>query len=127
MVLNKDKLSESIEDYIEQLYIDDPSKNGVRITDLAEAMNVSKASANDAVRRLKDLGYVKHEKYRQIYLTEKGKEKGAQIYDRHITLTSFLTLIVGVDPQTAEDEACAIEHIISEETFTKIKQLLNSL
>ncbi len=127
MVENKKKLSESIEDYIEKLYIDDPSENGgVRITDLAEAMNVSKASANDAVRRLKDLGYVKHERYRQIYLTEKGKKKGAQIYDRHTTLTSFLTVFIGVDPETAEEDACAIEHIISEETFKKIKKLLNN-
>ena len=127
MTEEKTKLSESIEDYIEKLYLDNYSDNrGVRITDLAEAMNVSKASANDAVRRLKELGYVEHEKYRQIYLTEKGIKKGEAIYDRHTTITEFLNIYVGVNPEIAEKDACAIEHILSEETFKHIKDLLNS-
>ncbi len=128
MVDRKNSLSESIEDYIEQLYLDDLIDNrGVRITDLAEAMNVSKASANDAVKRLKKLGFVEHEKYRQIYLTPKGKEKGAQIYDRHKTITRFINEILGVDQEIAEQDACSIEHILSEETFLCMKDLVNKL
>lgn len=125
MNIDESKLSESIEDYIERIYIahlkDD---RGVRITDLAESMNVSKASANEAVKRLKKLGYVEHEKYRPIYLTENGMNKGAQIYDKHLTIKEFLNKILNVDAEIAERDACCIEHIISEETFQSIKEQL---
>lgn len=122
------KLTESIEDYIERIYLDNQENGrGVRITDLAQAMNVSKASANDAVKRLKNLGYVEHERYRHIYLTEKGKEKGAQVYERHQIITRFINEILGIEPELAEKDACSIEHIISEETFQSIKNLVNQL
>lgn len=125
--MEKKKLTESIEDYIEQIYLDNLHDNrGVRITDLAEAMNVSKASANDAVRRLQKLGFVEHEKYRQIYLTDKGKQKGAEIYNKHTTLTKFLNEIIGVDLKIAEKDACSIEHILSEETFNRIQLLVDN-
>lgn len=119
------KLSQSIEDYIERIYLDYlKDQRGVRITDLAQAMNVSKASANDAVKRLKELGYVEHERYRQIYLTPEGEKMAAKIYDKHTTLTDFFNRVLGVSLETAERDACAIEHSISEETFCKIKQKL---
>lgn len=119
------KLTESIEDYIEQIYLDYLKDNhGVRITDLALAMNVSKASANDAVRRLKELGYVEHEPYKHIYLTDSGIKKGAQIYEKHQILTQFLHDIIGVSLDIAEQDACGIEHIISDETFSCIKIIL---
>ncbi|MGI6110341.1 MAG: metal-dependent transcriptional regulator, partial [Eubacteriaceae bacterium] len=114
-----------IEDYIERIYLDYIQDNrGVRITDLAAAMNVSKASANDAVKKLKSLGYVEHERYGQIYLTDSGIEAGASVYNKHTTLTRFLHELLGVSPVTAENDACAIEHIISDETFEKIQEKL---
>lgn len=125
MVEEKNKLTESIEDYIEQIYMTFiKDHRGTRITDLAEAMNVSKASANDAVRRLKNLGYVEHERYRHIYLTDTGVEIGSQIYEKHQILTQFLIEIIGVSEETAEIDACGIEHIISDETFENIKRIL---
>lgn len=127
MTNNDQKLTESIEDYIERIYLDNlKDDRGVRITDLAQAMNVSKASANDAVKRLKKLGYVEHEKYRQIYLTDLGREKGAQIYEKHILITRFLNEVLGINPEIAEQDACCIEHVISEETFQSIKNFVNS-
>ncbi len=127
-MVEQNKLTESIEDYIERIYLDHlKDERGVRITDLAEAMNVSKASATDAVSRLKKLGYVEHERYRQIYLTEEGIKKGEQIYDKHTTLTRFIKDFLGVDPVIAERDACCIEHIISEETYDKIKKKLGEI
>lgn len=119
------KLTESIEDYIETIYLDFSKDNrGVRITDLAQAMGVSKASANDAVKKLKAMGYVEHERYGQIYLTEEGQEKGVQIYEKHCIITEFLEQVLQVSPAVAEHDACCIEHIISAETFDKMKEYL---
>ena len=121
------RLSESIEDYIERIYLDyTQDGRGVRITDLAAAMNVSKASANDAVKKLKSMGYVEHERYGQIYLTEAGIGAGSAVYEKHITLTRFLKEVLGVSAETAEKDACMIEHIISDETCARIKESLNN-
>lgn len=116
------KLTESIEDYIETIYLEFQRKQkGVRVTDLASLMGVSKASANDAVKKLKALDFVEHEHYGQIYLTEKGRQVAIDIYEKHQYLSLFLEQVLGVSPRTAEDDACAIEHVLSDETFGKIK------
>lgn len=120
------KLTESIEDYIERIYLDfSQDHRGVRITDLAAAMNVSKASANDAVKKLKVMGYVEHERYGQIYLTDSGMAKGAEIYEKHCLITDFLSKVLDVTPEVAEHDACCIEHVISDETFTKMKDYMH--
>jgi DtxR family Mn-dependent transcriptional regulator len=118
------RLSSSIEDYIETIYIYSQEKPGVRLTDLAKGMGVSKPSANDAVKKLKDLGYVTHDKYQPIYLTDKGRAKAREVFDKHMTLTDFLVDVLGVTPKVAEQDACCIEHIISEETFQKLKKYI---
>ena len=97
---------------------------GVRITDLAQAMGVSKASANDAVKKLKSLGYVEHERYGQIYLTDSGEAMGIKIYEKHCIITKFLNQVLDVSSKVAENDACCIEHIISDETFEKMKAYL---
>ncbi len=118
-------LSESIEDYIERIYLDQVQDGrGVRITDLAAAMDVSKASANDAVKKLKNMGFVDHERYGQIYLTDSGIEAGKKIYNRHTVLTQFFERFLDIDPETAEADACGIEHVISEKSFKAIKKLV---
>ncbi len=121
----KRKLTESIEDYIERIYLDYmKDKRGVRITDLALAMDVSKASANDAVKKLRAMGYVDHEKYGQIYLTELGLAKAEEIYDKHCKIKEFLETVLEVPTDIAENDACCIEHVISEETFENMKKYM---
>lgn len=120
------KLTESIEDYIETIYLEGQKQGkGVRITDIALKLNVSKASANDAVRKLKNLGHVEQERYGQIYLTDSGKELAVAVYEKHLLITEFLTQTLNVSLETAEKDACGIEHILSEETLEKIKTYLN--
>ena len=119
------KLTESVEDYIEAIYLEhQKNHSGVRITDLALTMNVSKASANDAVRKLKEMGHVEHERYGQIYLTESGEKLATSIYEKHRMLKRFLHEVLGVSCRVAEDDACGIEHVISQETFDKMKAYL---
>lgn len=121
----KNKLTESIEDYIERIYLDYmKDKRGVRITDLALAMDVSKASANDAVKKLSAMGYVDHEKYGQIYLTETGIAKAEEIYDKHCKIKEFLETVLDVPSEIAENDACCIEHVISAETFENMKKFM---
>lgn len=120
------KLTESIEDYIETIYLEGQKQGkGVRITDIALKLNVSKASANDAVRKLKNLGHVEQERYGQIYLTDTGKELAVAVYEKHLLITEFLIQTLNVSLETAEKDACGIEHILSQETLEKIKTYLN--
>ena len=103
--------TESIEDYLEEIYLDYIGSNtGVRITDLAQAMGVTNASATDAVKKMKDRGLVRH--------------AAKEVYDRHVTITQFIRNFLDVSPDVAENDACGIEHIISDETFSAIKAAL---
>lgn len=113
-------LGESLEDYLETLLILEEEHNKIRCVDVATHMNVSKPSVNKAMNVLKEKGYVLQESYGDIHFTSEGKKLAKQIYDRHKTITKFLHEVLGVDLLTADEEACHIEHIISENTFKKI-------
>ena len=113
-------LTEANEDYIEAIVmLNGGTDKPVRSVDLAKHMGVSKPSINKAVSLLREVGLVNQEPYGDIYLTPEGLEYGLGVLRRHKTLISFLVDVLGVEPETAEDEACRIEHTISEDTFEK--------
>lgn len=114
------KLTGSLEDYLEAVYLIEKKKGEVRITDIALFMNLSKPSVNKAVSTLKENGLLEHEKYGAIKLTESGTKLAKEIYFRHETLTKFFIETLGIEPEIAEDEACRIEHIISRQTLNKL-------
>lgn len=114
------KLTGSLEDYLEAVYLVEKKKGEVRITDIALFMNLSKPSVNKAVSTLKESGLLEHEKYGTIKLTESGTKLAKEIYFRHETLTKFFIEALDIEPETAEDEACKIEHIISRQTLNKL-------
>ena len=114
------KLTGSLEDYLEAVYLIEKKKGEVRITDIALFMNLSKPSVNKAVSTLKENGLLEHEKYGAIKLTEYGTKLAKEIYFRHETLTKFFIETLGIEPEIAEDEACKIEHIISRQTLNKL-------
>lgn len=114
------KLTGSLEDYLEAVYLIEKNKGEVRITDIALFMNLSKPSANKAVLTLKENGLLEHEKYGSIKLTESGTKLAKEIYFRHETLTRFFIKTLGIESKIAEDEACKIEHIISHQTLNKL-------
>ncbi len=116
----EDHLSPSYEDYIEAIY--DLCKKGggsCRSVDIADDLGFSKASVARATKNLREGGYIDQERYGLIRLTEKGDEYGKRILARHKTLRSFLTDILGVDIETADEEACKIEHTISQQTMDR--------
>lgn len=113
-------LGESLEDYLETLLILEEQHGKIRCVDVANLMGVSKPSVNKAMNVLKDKGYVLQESYGDIHFTDDGKEIAKKVYHRHQTISRFLHEVLGVDEETADEEACHIEHVISEDTFQKI-------
>lgn len=114
------RLSESHEDYLEAIVMLGGTPDiPVRSVDLAAKQGVSKASVSKAVSNLKEQGFLVQPYYGDITLTEKGYELGKSILHRHESLTRFLHEHIGLDEETAEDEACHMEHAISDESFDK--------
>ena len=112
--MNKRGIGKSSEDYLESMLREE---NGyIRAVDVAEDLGVSKPSVSTAVKHLRQDGYIELNHSNFIFLTESGEEIAQKIYTRHKTLTKFFTSL-GVDPKIAAEDACLIEHDISEETF----------
>jgi Mn-dependent DtxR family transcriptional regulator len=120
------KRSRSIEDYLEALLMLEESGKALGITDLARILNVSKPAATQMANELKDLGYIEKKPYGDIRFTEAGRCIGSQVFHRHKVLFKFLSSI-GVPSQTAEEDCCKIEHVISEETFKAIEAKTDKL
>jgi DtxR family Mn-dependent transcriptional regulator len=115
-------MTQSLEDYLEMVsFLADEGE--VRVTDIAARLKVSKPSVLTALKILEEQGLLEHERYRTVSLTQKGVVRAAEIRDRHSFLTTFLRDIVGVNPETAEKDACKMEHLLSEETLKKMKAL----
>ena len=113
-------LTASHEDYIEAIY--DLSVKGtgiVRSVDVAEELGYSKASVARAIKNLRENGLIDQERYGAITLTEKGAELGQAVLERHTVLRAFLIDILGVDKETANEEACMMEHTICQDTMDK--------
>ncbi len=106
----EEKLSESLEDYLEIIYNKILENNTVRAIDISRALNVSRASVTDALNRLSDKGYINYQKYGQVLITEIGIKKAKQITSLHKNLTEFF-INLGVEQKIAEDVACKTEHI----------------
>jgi Mn-dependent DtxR family transcriptional regulator len=113
---------ESGENYLETILVLREKQDVVRSIDVANELGYTKPSVSRAVKLLKEQGYILVQTNGAIELTKKGLEMANQIYERHLTITKFFVGVLGVDPETAEKDACRIEHIISPETFEKIKE-----
>ncbi len=117
-------LQESGEMYLETILALTLQNGHVRSVDVSEHMGYSKPSVSRAVGILKKEGYLEMKPDGELVLTESGKEVATKIYERHKVISSFLVSI-GVSPETASADACKIEHVISDETFRKIKEKYN--
>lgn len=116
-------MKESGEMYLESIYILCSSKTNVRSIDVAEYMNYSKPSVCRAVGILKKDGYISVDKDGYITLTQLGINTANKIFERHTVLTKLL-LSLGIDKDTASEDACRIEHVISDTTFEAIKRYI---
>ena len=113
------ELYESGENYLETILVLKNKNGRVRSIDIARTLSFSKPSVSRAMSLLKEGGYIKIDSNGYIELTDSGLQVAQKIYRRHVMLTEWLTAI-GVNPETASQDACRMEHVISQETFDKI-------
>ena len=117
-------IKESAENYLESILML-KSKNGfVRSIDIANDLSVSKPSVSVAMKNFREEGYITVDTDGYIDLTDKGLEIARRVYERHEIIAKVL-MSLGVSRETALDDSCKIEHVISEESFLKIKDFLN--
>lgn len=115
--------NESIEMYLETIYVLSKSNNNVKSIDVANELNYARASVSRAIKLMLEKKYIELDNKKNITLTNEGLEIASRIYDRHHTLTNMF-LSLGVSKKVAEDDACKIEHVISNETIDAIKKHL---
>ena len=115
------KIQESAENYLETILMLGKEKGNVRSIDIATALSFSKPSVSVAMKNLRENGYILMDKDGYIALTEKGHEIAETIYERHTLLSSFL-MYLGVSRETATQDACRIEHDLSQESFYALKR-----
>lgn len=114
------KIQESMENYLETIYILNQRTGFVRSVDIATELGFSKPSISNAMKKLRTEGYVQIEEKGRIVLTDKGKEIAERTYERHCVISQML-IGIGVSEETALEDACRIEHFISQETFSCMK------
>jgi Mn-dependent DtxR family transcriptional regulator len=115
------RIQESGENYLETILILQNKKGSVRSIDIANELDYTKASISRAMGILKKAGYITMEDGGIIRLTEAGYQRSTQIYERHRLITEYLVHALQIGEETAMTDACRIEHVISEESFHKIK------
>ncbi len=120
------KIQESGENYLETILILQNRSGFVRSIDVATELNYSKASVSRAMSILKKANLITIAENGQILLTQEGINKANSIYERHRLITEFLISSLGINDEIAATDACRIEHIISQETFDKIKDYVKN-
>lgn len=116
------KMQESPEDYLETIYMLSLHSSEVRSIDVARHLGYSKPSVSVAMKRLRENGYVNMDDNNLLTLTESGLAIARSIYERHQVISGYL-MSIGVSEENALKDACRIEHVLSEETFHKIKEI----
>lgn len=117
------KIHESAENYLEAILMIKTEKGMVRSVDIAQFLSFSKPSVSRAMSLLRENGYVVMDKEGWIELTASGQALAERVYERHRLVSDWLVSL-GVSPKTASEDACRMEHGISEETFEKLKAFI---
>ncbi len=121
------RINEASEDYLEAILRLEEKNIQVRMSDIAIHLGVSKPSVNKAMNILKDAGYITQQKYGSILLTEKGRSYAQKVYQRHQLFMNFFVNVLKIDPIIAEEDACHMEHCISDETMQKLDVFLKEM
>lgn len=119
------KIQESAENYLEAILIIHNRQGNVRSIDIANELGFSKPSVSVAMKNLRTNGYIEVDKEGFITLLDKGREIADKIYERHTLLSAWLVRM-GVSPEVAAEDACRIEHVISAETFERLKEYVSA-
>ena len=121
-----EKLTASLEDYLEIIcnYIN--SEKNIKAIDISKELKISRASVTEALKKLETKGYINYDRYDAISLTETGKEIAQSVVLKHIVLQNFFENILGLSKEEASVNACKIEHVITENAFDKISEYIKT-
>jgi len=119
------KLSANMEDYLEAVSFCANAEGVARVSDIRDMLGVKTPSVTGAVKALAEAGYVLHQPYGGIELTAKGRRAAEDVKKRHAILSRFLRQVLGVNPKTADMDACKMEHAVSRETLEKLHAYLH--
>ena len=117
-------LTFTMENYLEAIYELSMDGDGARVSDIAEKLGVTKASTNSAMATLAKRGLIVNEKYKEIYLTPEGRKLAKATSEKHRIIRQFLIKVLKVNPAVADQDACAIEHVISGESVEAIRNFM---
>ena len=117
---SKQKLTPSLEDYLEVIYHIIVEKQAARVKEIAKRLNVNNSSVTGALKSLSSKGYLNYSPYDVITLTEQGRAVAVDVIRRHDVLKQFFTDILCIDPETSDDAACKMEHEVTPEVLDKI-------
>lgn len=120
-----EKLTASLEDYLEVIcnYVND--EKCIRAIDISKELNVSRASVTEALKKLANKGFINYGRYDLISLTETGREIASKVISKHVVLQTFFEKVLGLSHQEASENACKIEHVITDNAFNKICEYVN--
>lgn len=118
------EISSSMQDYLEAILELSGETSSVRVTDIARKLNIAKASVNQTVNKLREMGLVRQQAYGPVELTDEGGRLADRVMQRHIRLKQFLVEALGVEPDVAEKDACLMEHAVSAQTMDKLTEFL---
>ena len=120
-----DDISPALQDYLELILTLSKERGSARVTDIAGSLSNAKPSVTQALNHLKSHGFVEKEPYSPVKLTSKGLRYAARIRYRHTVLHEFLVTVLKVDEETAEADACRMEHVLSEQTMEHLIAFAN--
>ncbi len=123
----KEKISSSLEDYLEALLSLEDENKHIKMSDVALTVGVSKAGVHKAIQVLKERELVKQEKYKPLTLTDKGRKLAINVRNRHNIIKKFLVEFLEIDGEVAETEACKMEHGISQDTVNKLQIFMENI
>jgi len=121
------EITPTMQDYLEAIGQLGREEQVVRVKNLARQMNVKMPSVTEALKTLARNGLIRHEKYGYVQLTQRGENIAEEIYSRHQTLFKFLNEILRIDPRTADEDACRMEHTISSTALKKLIEFIKTL
>ncbi len=121
------KLSANMEDYVEAVLFCANKDGLARVSDIRDLLGVKTPSVTGALKLLAQNGYVIHQPYGGVQLTSKGLRAAQDVKKRHAILSRFLTQVLGVNPKTADMDACKMEHAVSKETLEKLHAYLHQI
>jgi len=119
------KYHDSVEMYLETIYLLEKSQGHAHVAEISKALNISKPSVTKAMDQLKNRLLINKDDYGPVTLTDKGRVLSQEIYERHLIITEYLQQSLNLSPEDAEENACRMEHVITDTLLESIKEYLN--